>query len=344
MFENILLDSSPRRLSVLHRSHYVLSALLGALLFVPALYLLPLMLAPTTQRPLILAASLIGTIASLYMLMLCYVWADARRLQLMAWPWVGIVLFLNLPGFVGYLAYSARKSGDWRRVAMPMAYITELLLVGALILVPLIRMQALPRTLLIVQDPIFEPPSPLAAPLTGQPASPQPHHATVDPFTQPVRIPPTIEILNEAPAPPEIAGPTGLRVVGVPGGFGSPDGVIGSVPWGRGTPPPPTVTHAAPKPILVRLSAPIVAAKGIYQPKPVYPHIAIISRTQGTVVLQAIIGKDGSIQDLKVVSGPALLVQAALDTVRTWRYQPTLLNSEPVDVLTEIDVNFRLDE
>ena len=62
------------------------------------------------------------------------------------------------------------------------------------------------------------------------------------------------------------------------------------------------------------------------------------------MVLQAIIGKDGSIQDLKVMSGPAVLVEAALDAVRTWRYQPTLLNSEPVDVLTEIDVNFRLNE
>ena len=69
-----------------------------------------------------------------------------------------------------------------------------------------------------------------------------------------------------------------------------------------------------------------------------------MARIQGTVVLQAIIGKDGTVQDLKVVSGHPLLVRAALDAVKTWRYQPTLLDSEPVDVLTEIDVNFNLSE
>ena len=66
-----------------------------------------------------------------------------------------------------------------------------------------------------------------------------------------------------------------------------------------------------------------------------------MARVQGTVVLQAILGKDGRVQDLKVLSGHPLLVRAAMDAVKTWRYQPTLLNSEPVDVLTEIDVNFK---
>jgi len=116
------------------------------------------------------------------------------------------------------------------------------------------------------------------------------------------------------------------------------------VPWGTEPPPPPPQAHAAPKTKLIRLSAPIVAAKALYQPKPVYPHIAIVAHIQGMVVLQAIIGKDGAIQDLTVQSGHPLLVNAALDAVRTWRYQPTLLNSEPVDVLTEIDVIFNLGE
>ena len=119
---------------------------------------------------------------------------------------------------------------------------------------------------------------------------------------------------------------------------------MGSVPWGTQVPPPPPAVHAPPRLTTIRLSGPVVAAKAVYQPKPIYPHIAIISHTEGTVVLQATIGKDGSIQDLKLVSGPVLLVQAALDAVRTWRYQPTLIGSEPVDVLTEIDMNFRLNE
>jgi protein TonB len=95
---------------------------------------------------------------------------------------------------------------------------------------------------------------------------------------------------------------------------------------------------------LYRVGGDVIAARALYQPRPVYPQLAIMAHVQGTVMLQAIVGRDGSIQDLKVLSGPALLVRAALDAVKTWRYQPTLLNSEPVDVLTEIDVNFNLGE
>jgi len=93
---------------------------------------------------------------------------------------------------------------------------------------------------------------------------------------------------------------------------------------------------------MIRLSSGVVAAKALRQPKPLYPQLAVRARIQGTVVLQAIIGKDGTIRDLKVLSGHPLLVQAALDAVKTWQYLPTLLNSEPVEVLTEIDVIFTL--
>jgi protein TonB len=82
----------------------------------------------------------------------------------------------------------------------------------------------------------------------------------------------------------------------------------------------------------------------VYQPKPDYPHLALMARIQGTVVLQASIGKDGAVQGLKVLSGHPMLAQAAITAVKTWRYQPTLLNDEPVNVLTEIDVNFTLSE
>jgi len=95
---------------------------------------------------------------------------------------------------------------------------------------------------------------------------------------------------------------------------------------------------------MIRLGGQVIAAKGVYQPTPAYPPIALIARAQGTVMLQAIIGRDGTVQDLKVLSGPALLVRAAMEAVKTWRYQPTLLNGEPVDVLTEISVSFTLSQ
>jgi protein TonB len=76
--------------------------------------------------------------------------------------------------------------------------------------------------------------------------------------------------------------------------------------------------------------------------QPVYPPIAKAARVQGTVVLQAKISKTGSIEDLHVVSGPAMLQQAALDAVKSWRYRPYLLNNEPVEVETTVNVIFTL--
>jgi protein TonB len=69
-----------------------------------------------------------------------------------------------------------------------------------------------------------------------------------------------------------------------------------------------------------------------------------MARIQGTVRLEAIISKDGTIQDLHTVSGHPLLIKAAIEAVSRWRYQPTLLNGEPVEVVTEVDVNFTLAE
>jgi protein TonB len=86
----------------------------------------------------------------------------------------------------------------------------------------------------------------------------------------------------------------------------------------------------------------VQASKLINQPKPAYPPLAKAARVQGTVKFSATIGKDGTIQNLELVSGPPLLVQAAMTAVKQWTYQPTLLNGEPVDVITTIDVNFTL--
>jgi protein TonB len=76
----------------------------------------------------------------------------------------------------------------------------------------------------------------------------------------------------------------------------------------------------------------------------VYPPLAKAARVQGTVKFEATIGKDGTIQNLHLISGPPLLVQAAQQAVAQWQYKPTLLNGEPVEVLTTIDVNFTLSQ
>ena len=172
MFEDALLESSPRRTSVLCRIHYLFSAFAGTLVFAQGLYLLPLLLAPAGERALFIAAAMVGVVAALYALMLCYVWADTRQQHLRTWPWLGVTLLLNLPGFLIYLVYSAQKTGDWKRAAIPLAYVAESMLVGVLILVPLIYTQALPRQLLITDIHILPPPGPPPAPPAGQPTKP----------------------------------------------------------------------------------------------------------------------------------------------------------------------------
>jgi periplasmic protein TonB len=93
----------------------------------------------------------------------------------------------------------------------------------------------------------------------------------------------------------------------------------------------------------IKVSESVVEAKLISRVEPHYPALALQTRLQGTVRLQAIISRDGRITALEVLSGHPLLVQAALDAVRQWRYRPTLLNGEPVEVETSITVHFRME-
>jgi protein TonB len=94
----------------------------------------------------------------------------------------------------------------------------------------------------------------------------------------------------------------------------------------------------------LRVGGNVQAANLIKKITPVYPALAKSARVQGTVRFQAIIGKDGTIQNLQLVSGHPMLVQNATDAVKQWVYKPTLLNGEPVEVITQIDVNFTLSQ
>jgi len=77
---------------------------------------------------------------------------------------------------------------------------------------------------------------------------------------------------------------------------------------------------------------------------PVYPELAKSARVQGVVHLAVIIAKDGTVQEIHSLGGPAMLIQAAMDAVKQWVYKPTLLNGEPVNVETTVDVNFTLNQ
>ena len=104
---------------------------------------------------------------------------------------------------------------------------------------------------------------------------------------------------------------------------------------------PPVVQRAAPKPTgPQRVSSGTMAGMLISRPDPVYPPIAKAAHVQGAVILHAMISKTGTIEDLKVVSGPQMLSGAAVDAVKRWKYKPYLLNGEPTEVDTTITVNF----
>jgi periplasmic protein TonB len=224
-------------------------------------------------------------------------------------------------------------------------FLSMLLQVGflaLLILIPLIYTEALPKTLMssiLLAPPPPPPPPPPPAAVQVVKVKPVAHLMEAGKLVAPKAIPKDIKIIKEEEAPPDVgAGMIG----GVPGGVsgGSMGGVIGGVIGGAGStaaPPPPKVT-----PKRISVGGNVQAAHLVNRVQPIYPPLARQTRISGTVKLHAIIGKNGAVEQLQVVSGHPLLVQSALDAVKQWRYQPTLLNGEPVEVDTEIDVIFSL--
>jgi periplasmic protein TonB len=214
-------------------------------------------------------------------------------------------------------------------------------LLGILILIPLIYTEALPKAMLttfLVPPPPPPPPPPpaAAAPKIVKPVARLIHNGQM---MAPTVIPKKVEMIKEEELPPDV-GAVGV-VGGVPGGVpgGQAGGVLGGIIGGTGSalPPPPKAT-----PSRIRVGGNVAAAKLIRQVTPIYPTIAKTAHISGTVVLHAIIAKDGTIQELTYVSGPPLLMRNAMDAVRQWRYNPTLLNGEPVEVDTTISVVFTL--
>ncbi len=104
----------------------------------------------------------------------------------------------------------------------------------------------------------------------------------------------------------------------------------------------PAVKVVPSKPLAI--SSGVAAGMLVQQTQPVYPSIAKAAGVSGTVVLHATISKNGTIKDLKVVSGSPMLQQAALEAVRTWRYKPYKLSNQPVEVETAISVVFSLNK
>jgi len=226
----------------------------------------------------------------------------------------------------------------------------QLLLMGLLVILPMIYFDVLPSATLqsfLVAPPPPPPPPPPPAAAPPKVVKVIPRQFDAGKLMAPKVIPKQIAQIKEEELPPPSSG-VGV-VGGVAGGVagGSPGGVLGGILGGipSAAPPPPPPPKKEEKPVTpqrIRVGGNVQAANLINQVRPVYPPLAKQARISGTVELSAIIGKDGRVQDLKVVRGHPLLVQAALDAVKQWVYKPTLLNGEPVEVSTTIDVNFTL--
>jgi len=153
-----------------------------------------------------------------------------------------------------------------------------------------------------------------------------------------------VNIIKEDAAPPDVgtAAPVvGGVIGGVPGG--QIGGIIGGVAGGIGTsaPPPPP---PPPAPVVTRVTkgGDVQKAMAINSPQPNYPQLARQARVQGVVRLHTLIDKDGKVIQVEYVSGPAMLVQAAMDAVKQWRFRPTMLNGAPVQVDCVFELNFTM--
>ena len=205
-----------------------------------------------------------------------------------------------------------------------------------LLLVPLIWIQGPPKL------HWFEPlPVPARAPVPTPPASGQRHRAQSTNLSgthllQPPSIPTTIAILNEQPvaSAPDIDDgvPGGTNTAGRRGGVWNS---IGNNVEVAPPPPVPTTTH----PLKISHWA---EGNLIHRVQPVYPPLARQARIQGPVQLRAIISRSGTIEHLQGISGHPMLLPSAIEAVRQWRYRPYLLNGDPIEVETEITVNFIL--
>jgi protein TonB len=224
---------------------------------------------------------------------------------------------------------SPHQEGTHKPWAVAMSAIVQTVIVGVMILIPLIYTEALPKgmlnTFLVAPAPPPPPPPPAAPVKVVRPRIVQPQT-----MVAPMVIPKQVAMIKDEA--PDVGG--GASGFGVAGGTGDAlgGGILNTAP-----PPPPKAT-----PTRIKVGGQVQAANLLHQVLPVYPAIAKTAHVSGTVRLHAVIAKDGTIQELQYVSGPALLMRAAMDAVHEWRYHPTQLNGEPVEVDTTIDVVFSL--
>lgn len=231
-------------------------------------------------------------------------------------------------------SWARRTRRSWTTIT---SFGLQALIVALLLLVPLLRTVGLP-TVRTVSTPIS------AGRAHVQPLPAAPHNPAIAITTmtipgrlmQPSRIPSVVTRGGDESSPQPLGG-VGDGIEGM-GALGSGEGIANVLAGGNSAvmpAPPPASTH------IFRTSS-MLQGSLIHSVQPVYPALAKTARIQGAVVLSATIAKDGSMEGLHVLSGPPMLVTAAVEAVRQWRYRPYILNDEAIEVETQITVNFTL--
>jgi len=227
--------------------------------------------------------------------------------------------------------------------------------VGVAAVLPLVYTEVLPRMELVSlffapsPPPGRRAPQPAPVPKAGVKTAPRQFDGRT--LTEPGAVPQKVEhIIDVEELPLAYAG--GGSDMGVIGGIDLPAGTLSPAVRGaldagaaaRVAPPPPAIKAPEEKIVRVRVGGLIKPPTPLYEPRPSYPTIARQARISGVVHLEALIGTDGSVRGVRLVSGHPLLVQAAIGAVRRWRYTPTLLNGDPIEVVMVIDVSFTLSQ
>jgi protein TonB len=210
-------------------------------------------------------------------------------------------------------------------------------LAGVLLVLPLIYPEALPKLKFITPLGTPEPPPAPAAPAQHPASAATSNLAAGGHLIEPATIPRETAQITDTSAP----APVGLAELGVVGSTGtrwSDNPVFRSLASTAALPPPASAAPVVRQPPLSHA----MEAFLVHRVQPEYPPLARAVRVQGVVVLQAIIARDGTVANLRVLSGHPMLVRAAVAAVQQWRYRPYLLNGEAVEVETQITVNFVL--
>jgi len=234
-------------------------------------------------------------------------------------------------------SWAQRSRRNWTTLT---SFALQAIVLASLLLIPLLRTVGLPETR-ILPTPISLGTPPPRTPVQRQRTVTIVQSNLVDNvLIAPREIPRHIANVTETTAPPQVSY-NDLGIVGSTGP-GSSNGVRNSFfdSLSRNVIPPPP--PPAPSERQFRTSS-MLEGNLIRRVEPTYPSLARTARIQGQVLLSAVIGKDGAIENLRVLTGHPLLVGAAVDAVRQWRYRPYILNGDAIEVETKITVNFHLE-